>query len=62
MGEDDVVSRRAIEMGLQQSWQVEVTSGLSSGERVVVVGHRNVQDGDRVNVTKNVDSVEALQG
>jgi RND family efflux transporter MFP subunit len=62
LGEDDVVARRSIDIGLQESWMVEVTSGLAPGERVVVEGHRDVQDGDMVNVTKNYDSVEALQG
>jgi RND family efflux transporter MFP subunit len=62
IGENDEVVRRPIEMGLQESWLVEVVSGLSTGERVVVVGHRNVQDGHVVNITKSVDSVEALQG
>jgi RND family efflux transporter MFP subunit len=62
VGEDDVVSRRSVEIGLQESAMVEVTSGLSPGDRVVVVGHRNVQDGDMVNVTKSYDSLEALQG
>lgn len=62
VGKDDVVSLRPIEIGLQESWQVEVTNGLSPEERVIVVGHRSVEDGQMVNVTKNVDSVEALEG
>jgi RND family efflux transporter MFP subunit len=62
LGEGDMVERRFIEIGLQESWLVEVTSGLSPDERVVVEGHRDVQDGDVVNVTKSYDSVEALQG
>ncbi len=59
---DNMVHLRRVETGLQESWQVEVTKGLSLGERVVVVGHRSVGDGDTVNVIRTVDSAEALKG
>lgn len=60
--DEDVVALHPIEMGLQESWRVEAISGLSPGDRVVVVGHRGVEDGQTVNVVKNIDSVEALEG
>jgi RND family efflux transporter MFP subunit len=62
VGEDDSVSIRPIEMGLQESWQVEVTQGLVPGERLVVVGHRSVEDGQTVNVMRTIDNMEALEG
>lgn len=62
VGEDDVVSLRPIEMGLQESWQVEITHGLAIGERLVVVGHRGVEDGQRVNVMRTLENMEALEG
>jgi len=62
VGEDDVVSRRPVEMGLQESWQVEITRGLAIGERLVVVGHRGVEDGQRVNVMRTLENMEALEG
>jgi membrane fusion protein (multidrug efflux system) len=62
VGEDDSVSIRPIEMGLQESWQVEVTQGLAPGERLVVVGHRSVEDGQTVNVMRTIDNMEALEG
>jgi RND family efflux transporter MFP subunit len=62
VGEDNSVSIRPIEMGLQESWQVEVTQGLAPGERLVVVGHRSVEDGQTVNVMRTIDNMEALEG
>jgi RND family efflux transporter MFP subunit len=62
VGADDVVSRRPVEMGLQESWQVEITRGLAIGERLVVVGHRGVEDGQRVNVMRTLENMEALEG
>jgi hypothetical protein len=33
-------------------WRCEVKKGLSVGERVIVVGQRNVNDGQAVNVVR----------
>jgi len=45
---EDRVERRAVKIGAEQGDQVEVVSGLSSGERVVVEGHDALADGSRV--------------
>ena len=46
----DRVERRAVRAGLEEGDQVEVLSGVSSGERVVVEGPVDLKDGDRVKV------------
>jgi RND family efflux transporter MFP subunit len=45
---DDRVERRAVKVGPAQGDQVEVMSGLNSGERIVVEGHDGLADGTRV--------------
>jgi RND family efflux transporter MFP subunit len=45
---EDRVERRAVKVGAAQGDQVEVVSGLSGGERVVVEGHDALADGSRV--------------
>jgi RND family efflux transporter MFP subunit len=45
---DERVERRAVTTGAQDGDQVEVVSGLSAGERVVVEGHDGLADGARV--------------
>jgi RND family efflux transporter MFP subunit len=45
---EDRVERRAVKVGAAQGDQVEVISGLSSGERIVVEGHDGLADGTRV--------------
>lgn len=47
---EDRVERRAIRAGLENGDQVEVLSGLSAGERVVVEGPATLKDGDRVKI------------
>jgi membrane fusion protein, multidrug efflux system len=47
--------KRNIKLGVLVGWQVQVTSGLKAGERVIVVGHRLLDDGQLVEVVKNVN-------
>ena len=46
----DRVERRAVRLGTSVGNQVEVVSGLTAGERVVVDGPADLADGDRVTV------------
>ena len=46
----DLVERRAVRLGASVGNQVEVVSGLTAGERVVVEGPDDLADGDRVTV------------
>jgi RND family efflux transporter MFP subunit len=45
---EDRVERRAVKVGAAQGDQVEVVSGLNSGDRIVVEGHDSLADGTRV--------------
>jgi len=46
----DRVERRAVSVGLEQGDQVEVLSGVTAGERVVVDGPQTLKDGDKVKI------------
>ena len=46
---------REVELGLLEGWRVEVIKGLTAGEKVIVVGHRSVNDGEKVNVVRSVN-------
>jgi membrane fusion protein (multidrug efflux system) len=61
--EDGVARRRVVETGLMMGSSIEkarvmVNGGLAAGERLIVVGHRRVEDGQRV---KPGPAPEALQ-
>jgi len=47
---EDRVERRAVRAGNERGGQVEVLSGVSAGERIVIEGPDTLQDGDRVRV------------
>jgi membrane fusion protein (multidrug efflux system) len=60
--ERGLARRREVELGLMMGGtvadaEVEIANGLSPGDRLIVIGHRRVDDGDRVKV---VDPPEEL--
>ncbi len=52
--ENGVAHVRPIEYGIFQRGIVEIRSGLEIGERLVIVGQRNLVDGEKVDVTDDL--------
>jgi RND family efflux transporter MFP subunit len=50
---DDRVERRAVSVGFENGDKVELVSGVSAGERVVVDGPATLKDGDKVRVLQS---------
>ena len=57
---DDTAHSRKVKFGLQEGWMMEITEGLEPGEQVIVVGQRNVSNGQKVNVIQTVTNLEEL--
>ncbi len=56
----DRVERRTVTIGTRQPGRVEIRSGLSGGERVVVHGGFRLSDGDAIVVRAEVDDESSL--
>jgi len=52
--EDGVAHERPIKYGVIQNGLVEIVEGLNSGAPLVVVGHRNLVEGEKVEVAEDV--------
>jgi membrane fusion protein (multidrug efflux system) len=52
--------KRQVEVGMLIDWQIHVISGLDPGDRVIVVGHRFLDDGQRVEVVNNVSNPQEI--
>jgi membrane fusion protein (multidrug efflux system) len=61
VAEDKIVHKRPVKLGILEKWQVQITEGLQAGEKVVVEGHRDVEDGQQVNVIKTLSDPGSLQ-
>lgn len=53
--ETGVAHRRPVTLGILEKWRVQVTDGIMPGDRVIVEGHRNVEEGQRVHVARVLD-------
>ena len=58
---DDTAHARPVETGIQEGWRIQITKGLNPGDRLIVVGHRRVSEGQRVNVIRTVSDMEELK-
>lgn len=52
--EDDIAREKPIKYGAFQEGLVEVRKGLELGERLIIVGQRNLVDGQKVDVTDDM--------
>jgi len=58
--ENGLAQKRPVKLGIMEKWMVQVTDGLKPGDRVLVEGHRDVENHQQVNVIKAVSSLEDL--
>lgn len=53
--------RRPVRLGVMLGPRVEILEGLKAGERLIIMGQRQVEEGSPVRITRTVDSVAELQ-
>jgi len=55
---EGVVRKQPVQIGIMDGWMVEVTKGISHGDRVIIEGHRDVEDGQQVRIVRTLLSTE----
>ena len=60
VGTDSIALERPVKLGVTIGEKVEVSAGLSAGERVVVSGQMNLHDGARVQIMKEQELLSRL--
>lgn len=58
--EDGTAHKRPVRLGIMEEWQVQVTDGLSAGDRLIIQGHRDVEPEQEVKVIRTVNDVKEL--
>ncbi len=56
----NLVHFRAVTTGFLDGWKIQIPTGLFPGEKVVVVGHKIIEDGETIHVTKTILNMEEL--
>jgi len=59
---DGVAEKRKITLGALIGWEIHITSGLQPGEKLIAVGHRLLDDGQAVEVIRNVGHPNEILG
>lgn len=57
---DSHAKKRPVTIGILTGWQVQVTSGLKPGDKVIVVGQRLLDEGHALEIIKNVRRAEEI--
>ncbi len=57
---ENLVHFRPVTTGFLDGWKTQIQKGLFPGEKVVVVGHKIIEDGETVHVTKTILDMEEL--
>lgn len=55
-----VVEKKNIKLGIMEKWLVQVTEGLKAGDSLLVEGHRDVEDKQKVKVVKTAGDIKEL--
>ena len=58
--EGDTAAKKMVTTGILEDWKVQITSGLAPGDEVVVAGHRGIEEGQQVNVIKQLRDPDNL--
>ncbi len=57
---DGFVRFTPVQTGFLDGWKIQIQKGLSPNDHVVVVGHRIIEDGEQVHVTKVIKDMKEL--
>ena len=57
---EDLAVKKEIEPGIQDGWMVQVKKGLTKGEKVVITGQRSLNDGQRLNVVREINDLKEM--
>ncbi len=58
--EDGIAKKHNVQLGIMEKWMVRITEGLKPGDRLIVEGHRDVEDGQKIKVVQAVNRLEEL--
>ena len=55
---DGVAVKKPVRLGIMENWMVQVTEGLTGGEKLLIEGHRDVENGQKIKVAKVITELQ----
>lgn len=59
--ENGVAKKRPVTVGIMEKWLIQLTSGVKIGDHLLVEGHREVEDNQKIKVVKTITSPKELR-
>ncbi len=61
VAEGETVRKQPVRLGVIEKWEVQITEGLQAGDRVLLEGQREVEDGQGIKVIKTVSDPKEIK-
>jgi membrane fusion protein (multidrug efflux system) len=61
VAEGETVRKQPVRLGVIEKWEVQITEGLKAGDRVLLEGQREVEDGQGIKVIKTVSDPKEIR-
>lgn len=58
--EEGVARKKKVRLGIMEKWMVQIVAGLNPGDQLLIEGHRDVEDNQKIQVIKTITSPEEL--
>ena len=58
--EEGIARKKKVSLGIMEKWMVQVTAGLQPGDKLLIEGHRDVEDNQKIKIIKALESLEEL--
>ncbi len=59
--ENGIARKKHVRLGIMEKWMVQITDGLHPGDKLLVEGHRDVEDNQPVKIVQTISSSEDLK-
>ncbi|GAB6191012.1 efflux RND transporter periplasmic adaptor subunit [Desulfocastanea catecholica] len=58
--QEGLARKRKVTLGIMEKWMVQITAGLNPGDRLLIEGHRDVEDSQSITIIKTLTSPTEL--
>ncbi len=59
--ENGIARKKFVQLGIMEKWMVQITDGLNAGDKLIVEGHRDVENDQQVKVVQAITRPEDLR-
>jgi len=59
--ENGIAKKRHVQLGIMEKWMVQITDGLHAGDKLLVEGHRDVENDQPVKVVQTITNPEEMR-